>query len=112
MAKKAKSKPKTKAKTKAAKPAKAKRPAAKKSARKPAKDHTGKMPHKVAHKAAKPARKNISPNQHKFILGEEHIPKRWYNIMADLPVPLPPPLHPGTLQPVGPADLAPCSRWS
>ncbi|MDE2384800.1 MAG: TrpB-like pyridoxal phosphate-dependent enzyme [Alphaproteobacteria bacterium] len=40
-------------------------------------------------------------------MGEERIPKRWYNILADLPVPLPPPLHPGTLQPIGPADLAP-----
>ncbi|MBK8768903.1 MAG: TrpB-like pyridoxal phosphate-dependent enzyme [Rhizobiales bacterium] len=40
-------------------------------------------------------------------MGEERIPKAWYNIMADLPVPLPPPLHPGTLQPVGPDDLAP-----
>ena len=30
-----------------------------------------------------------------------------YNIQADLPVPMPPVLHPGTLQPVGPADLAP-----
>ena len=49
----------------------------------------------------------ISPGQRKFQLGEERIPKSWYNIMADLPVPLPPPLHPGTLQPVGPADLAP-----
>ena len=43
----------------------------------------------------------------KFAMGEERIPKAWYNIMADLPVPPPPPLHPGTLQPVGPDDLAP-----
>jgi tryptophan synthase beta chain len=43
----------------------------------------------------------------KFTMGEERIPKAWYNIMADLPVPPPPPLHPGTLQPVGPDDLAP-----
>jgi tryptophan synthase beta chain len=43
----------------------------------------------------------------KFTLGEERIPKAWYNIMADLPSPPPPPLHPGTLQPVGPDDLAP-----
>ncbi|NMD07829.1 MAG: TrpB-like pyridoxal-phosphate dependent enzyme, partial [Phyllobacteriaceae bacterium] len=40
-------------------------------------------------------------------MGEDRIPKAWYNIMADLPVPLPPPLHPGTLQPIGPDDLAP-----
>jgi tryptophan synthase beta chain len=31
----------------------------------------------------------------------------WYNLVADLPTPPPPVLHPGTLQPVGPDDLAP-----
>lgn len=35
------------------------------------------------------------------------IPSSWYNIQADLPVPLPPPLHPGELRPCGPDDLAP-----
>ncbi|HOZ48734.1 MAG TPA: TrpB-like pyridoxal phosphate-dependent enzyme [Candidatus Hydrogenedentes bacterium] len=45
--------------------------------------------------------------QVKFILEEKDIPKQWYNIQADLPEPLPPPLHPGTGQPLGPADLAP-----
>jgi tryptophan synthase beta chain len=43
----------------------------------------------------------------KFVLTEKEMPTRWYNIQADLPVPLPPPLHPGTKQPLGPADLAP-----
>jgi tryptophan synthase beta chain len=43
----------------------------------------------------------------KFILDEEHLPRAWYNIAADLPSPPPPPLHPGTGQPIGPADLAP-----
>ncbi len=43
----------------------------------------------------------------KFLLGEEDIPKQWYNLQADLPSPLPPVLHPGTGQPVGPEDLAP-----
>jgi tryptophan synthase beta chain len=43
----------------------------------------------------------------RFTLGEEQIPKAWYNIAADLPVPQAPPLHPGTHQPLGPADLAP-----
>jgi tryptophan synthase beta chain len=43
----------------------------------------------------------------KFLLAEEQIPKSWYNIMADLPSPPPPPLHPGTLKPLGPDDLAP-----
>ena len=35
------------------------------------------------------------------------MPTQWYNIVPDLPTPPPPPLHPGTLQPVGPDDLAP-----
>jgi len=35
------------------------------------------------------------------------LPRHWYNILADLPTPPPPPLHPGTLKPVGPDDLAP-----
>jgi tryptophan synthase beta chain len=43
----------------------------------------------------------------KFILTEDRIPRAWYNINADLPVPLSPPLHPGTLKPVGPDDLLP-----
>jgi len=43
----------------------------------------------------------------KYLLDESRIPKRWYNIMADLPSPLPPVLHPGTKQPIGPDDLAP-----
>jgi tryptophan synthase beta chain len=43
----------------------------------------------------------------KYLLAEEQIPKAWYNIMADLPSPPPPPLHPGTLKPLGPDDLAP-----
>ena len=47
------------------------------------------------------------PRQTKFILDESRIPRAWYNIAADLPVPPAPPLHPGTHQPIGPADLAP-----
>ena len=43
----------------------------------------------------------------KYLLGENDIPKSWYNIMADLPSPPPPVLHPGTKQPIGPADLEP-----
>ena len=43
----------------------------------------------------------------KYLLGEEDIPKFWYNIAADLPQPMVPPLHPGTGQPIGPDDLAP-----
>ncbi|MEU6583105.1 TrpB-like pyridoxal phosphate-dependent enzyme [Nocardia sp. NPDC046763] len=43
----------------------------------------------------------------KITLDESEIPRRWYNVIPDLPAPLPPPLHPGTGQPVGPEDLAP-----
>ncbi len=43
----------------------------------------------------------------KITLGESEIPRRWYNVIPDLPSPPPPPLHPATLQPVGPDDLAP-----
>jgi len=43
----------------------------------------------------------------KFLLPEDQIPESWYNIQADMPNPTLPPLHPGTKQPIGPADLAP-----
>jgi tryptophan synthase beta chain len=43
----------------------------------------------------------------KILLDESEIPTRWYNILADLPEPPPPVLHPGTHEPVGPDDLAP-----
>ena len=36
----------------------------------------------------------------------DDIPTKWYNIAADLPVPLPPPLHPGTMQPATAEDLS------
>ncbi len=45
--------------------------------------------------------------QVKYELNEGRIPKRWYNIQADLPKALPPVLHPATFAPVGPDDLAP-----
>jgi len=45
--------------------------------------------------------------QHKYVLDESQMPTTWYNIMADLPEPPPPPLHPGRMDPVGPDDLAP-----
>lgn len=35
------------------------------------------------------------------------MPRQWYNIQADLPTPLKPPLHPGTGQPIKADDLAP-----
>ncbi len=43
----------------------------------------------------------------KILLDEKDMPRRWYNIQADLRTPLPPPLHPATGQPVGPDDLTP-----
>jgi tryptophan synthase beta chain len=43
----------------------------------------------------------------KVLLGEKQIPTHWYNVIADLPAPLAPVLHPGTLKPVTPQDLAP-----
>jgi len=49
----------------------------------------------------------MTNNRTKFVLDEERIPRAWYNIVADLPSPPPPPLHPGTMQPLGPDDLAP-----
>lgn len=35
------------------------------------------------------------------------VPTHWYNLQADLPVPVPPHLHPGTREPLTPEDLAP-----
>jgi tryptophan synthase beta chain len=43
----------------------------------------------------------------KYVLDETKIPREWYNIVADLPRPPDPVLHPGTLQPIGPQDLEP-----
>lgn len=42
----------------------------------------------------------------KYLLSEQDMPASWYNISADLPVPLDPVLHPGTKQPITPDDLA------
>jgi tryptophan synthase beta chain len=43
----------------------------------------------------------------KYLLSEDEMPRTWYNILADVPRPPSPILHPGTLQPVTPDDLAP-----
>jgi tryptophan synthase beta chain len=42
----------------------------------------------------------------KFLLNENEMPTRWYNVHADMSNKTMPPLHPGTLQPIGPDDLA------
>ncbi|MDA1258103.1 MAG: TrpB-like pyridoxal phosphate-dependent enzyme [Chloroflexi bacterium] len=46
-------------------------------------------------------------DQKKFLLNESDIPTRWYNVQADLEIPIAPALHPGTGQPAGPDDFAP-----
>ncbi|MBI2760847.1 MAG: TrpB-like pyridoxal phosphate-dependent enzyme [Chloroflexi bacterium] len=43
----------------------------------------------------------------KILLGESDLPRQWYNIAADLATPMPPPLHPGTKEPIGPEALMP-----
>lgn len=43
----------------------------------------------------------------RYTLSDDEIPTSWYNIIPDLPEPPPPPLHPGTHEPIGPDDLAP-----
>ncbi len=47
----------------------------------------------------------MNPTQ--YNLPQSRIPQAWYNIVADLPKPMAPVLHPGTLKPIGPDDLAP-----
>ncbi len=42
-----------------------------------------------------------------ILLDPAKLPDAWYNIAPDMPVPMDPPLHPGTHQPVSPADMAP-----
>ena len=49
----------------------------------------------------------MSDNYVKVILPEDQMPTQWYNVVPDLPEPPPPPLHPATLEPIGPDDLAP-----
>ena len=39
-------------------------------------------------------------NQTRFMLNETDLPKSWYNVMADSPVPPTPVLHPRTMEPV------------
>jgi tryptophan synthase beta chain len=44
-------------------------------------------------------------SDYRYLLSEREIPKSWYNVIPDLPAPLPPPLNPATLQPAQPGDL-------
>ena len=48
----------------------------------------------------------MTMNEYNILLDAAKMPDAWYNIGPDLPVPLPPPLHPGTMQPCTPDDLA------
>jgi len=54
----------------------------------------------------KQKRRNTMPER-KVVLEEKELPKAWYNVLADLPKPLPPVLHPATKEPVKPEDLLP-----
>jgi tryptophan synthase beta chain len=49
----------------------------------------------------------MSDSNYRLVLPESSIPQQWYNVLADFPATMPPVLHPGTKQPVGPQDLAP-----
>src|ERR1700758_17943 len=49
----------------------------------------------------------MSEETTKYLLHESEIPTRWVNLLPDLPGDPLPPLHPGTLEPAGPEDLAP-----
>ena len=43
----------------------------------------------------------------KILLSEKEIPQKWYNVTAEFPGEMPPPMHPATGKPIGPQDLAP-----
>src|ERR1700756_4764461 len=49
----------------------------------------------------------MSDETTKYLLSESEIPTHWINLLPDLPGEPLPPLHPGTLEPAGPDDLAP-----
>ena len=46
-------------------------------------------------------------SEKKIYLPQSEMPTAWYNLQADLPSPLPPPLNPATGEPIGPEALAP-----
>ena len=54
----------------------------------------------------------ISRTQRRFVLPEDELPTHYYNIAADLPVPLPPPLHPARASRSAPRCSLRSSRWS
>ncbi|MCX7919133.1 MAG: TrpB-like pyridoxal phosphate-dependent enzyme [bacterium] len=46
-------------------------------------------------------------HEYRILLSQKELPQQWYNMQADLPNPLPPPLNPATGEPIGPEALAP-----
>ena len=48
----------------------------------------------------------IMEDKNKIILNAREAPTHWVNLLPDLPDALAPPLHPGTMQPIGPEDLS------
>src|SRR5207302_7934042 len=55
----------------------------------------------------RPSSPRGAARQTRFLLGENQIPTHWYNVIPDMPGPLAPVIHPGTLKPVTPADMLP-----
>jgi len=79
--------------------------AVKKAAKKPVKTRA-----KSKNKAKSAVKKIVIPklkDATRIVLPESEIPSAWYNILADIPVPFPGYLHPGTKKPITPDDLAP-----
>ncbi|XP_051118997.1 uncharacterized protein LOC127243153 [Andrographis paniculata] len=54
-----------------------------------------------------PPRRLKLPAKSRVFAASDEIPRRWYNLIADLPVKPPPPLHPKTFEPISPEDLSP-----
>lgn len=50
---------------------------------------------------------NGHAEDYRIVLPQSRIPSAWYNVLADMPVEMPPALNPGTGQPLQPADWAP-----
>ena len=86
-----------------AKAAAARKPAATKSTAAAARKLAASKP-KAAARA--PRSSSTRTPQFKYLLNENRLPKAWYNINPDMPVPMSPPLHPGTKQPVDPEFLS------
>ncbi|MBI3360336.1 MAG: TrpB-like pyridoxal-phosphate dependent enzyme, partial [Chloroflexi bacterium] len=85
----------------AKKPVKKKTPPAKRSTKKAATKKAATQ--RASAKMSAPSL--VGKNGHKILLGEADLPKAWYNINADMPVPPNPVLHPGTKEPVTPDFL-------